>query len=61
MDYLTTLQAAQILGLTQERVLAFIKDGRLKAEHIGRAWVILRSDLEEFKKQPRIPGRPKKR
>jgi len=56
MDYVTTEQAAKFLGVSRIRVLAFIKDGRLKAGRAGRAWLILRSDLEEFAKEPRPEG-----
>jgi excisionase family DNA binding protein len=64
MDYITTEQAAEILGISRIRVLAFINDGRLKAERAGRAWLILKSDLDDFAKQPRTQGwkkgRPRK-
>ncbi len=56
MDYITTEQAAELLGVSRIRILAFIKDGRLKAEKAGRAWLILKSDLDFFSKQPRPQG-----
>lgn len=56
MNYLTTEQAAKYLGVSRIRVLAFIKDGRLKAERAGRAWLIHSSDLEKFAKEPRPEG-----
>ena len=56
MKYITTKQAAKILGVSRIRVLTYIKDGRLKAEWSGRAWLILSADLDEFAKQPKPEG-----
>jgi excisionase family DNA binding protein len=56
MDYLTTTQAAIILGVSPTRVTVFIREGRLKAERVGQAWLIHKSDLEEFAKHPRPKG-----
>lgn len=60
--YLTTAQAATILGVTQSRVRQFIMDGRLKAysPEKGRRDNMLKSDeVHAFKNKKReITGRP---
>jgi excisionase family DNA binding protein len=52
MDQLTTQQAGTILGVSAQRVLALIRDGRLPAAKVGRDWLIARQDLEKFEKRP---------
>jgi len=58
MDVLTTTQAAKELGISRVRIVAMIGAGRLKAEKMGRDWMIRRADLAPVRK--RKPGRPKK-
>jgi excisionase family DNA binding protein len=53
---LTTTQAAERLGVSRRRVLAMIRSGRLRAERIGRDWLIAEADLALV--QERKPGRP---
>jgi len=52
MDYLTTEQASEVLGVTRQRVLALIRERRLPAKKIGRDWLIAPEDLEAFEKRP---------
>lgn len=52
MDHVTTQQAGEILGVTAQRVLALIRDGRLSAIKVGRDWLIAMHDLEKFEKRP---------
>jgi excisionase family DNA binding protein len=55
-NLLTTAQAAKILKVTRQRVLAMIAAGRLTAERIGVQWVIRPADLDKVK--DRKTGRP---
>ncbi|SFB73708.1 DNA binding domain-containing protein, excisionase family [Polaromonas sp. OV174] len=48
LDVLTPEQAAQLLGVSVEDVMASITAGDLKARKIGSAWRIVKSALEEF-------------
>jgi DNA binding domain, excisionase family len=61
-QYITTREAAKILGVSDARVRQFIGDGRLKAHHpkAGRRDnFLLRADVEAFdKKEREITGRP---
>ena len=52
MDHLTTQQAGEFLGVSAQRVLALIREGRLPAAKVGRDWLIARRDLEKFEKRP---------
>jgi len=52
MDFLTTQQAGEFLGVSSQRILALIKIGRLPAEKVGRDWLVALQDLERFEKRP---------
>lgn len=58
MEYLTTKQAAEKLGVTESRIRQLIAEGRLKSEKLGHINVILEKDLGKI--APRPIGRPKK-
>lgn len=53
-SFLTAEQAAERLGLHPKTVRRFIREGRLKATRIGKAYRILESDLAAFAGGP--PG-----
>ena len=55
---ITAKQAAHRLGLSVQRVRAMIAAGKLKADKVGRDWVIQESSLDNVKVYGR-PGRPK--
>jgi len=61
MDYLTTKECADKLGFSRVRVLELIKAQRIPAVKVGRDWLVLSKDLEEFIKLPRSEGWPKGR
>ena len=54
--FLTTPEAAKILGITRRRVGALIQAGRLKAARFGRVWQVRPADLAAVAN--RKPGRP---
>jgi len=56
--FVTTAEAADILGVHQSRIYALIKAERLPATRFGKSWIIQKSDLNLVKE--RNPGRPKK-
>lgn len=58
MAKITTVEAAERLGLSRVRVFTLIKQGRIKAEKLGRDWMI---DEKNLTIEPGKPtGRPKK-
>lgn len=42
---LSTIEAAKALGITRQAVLKKIKEGKIKAEKVGRNYVINKADL----------------
>ncbi|MFL6281915.1 MAG: helix-turn-helix domain-containing protein [Pyrinomonadaceae bacterium] len=58
MDFLTTKQVAERLGITPRRVQALVTAGRLPAQKIGRDYLIKEADLKFV--EIRKVGRPKK-
>ena len=58
MEFLTTKQVAEKLGITPRRVQALIEVGKLPAQKIGRDYLINERDLKLV--EVRKVGRPKK-
>jgi excisionase family DNA binding protein len=52
----TVERAAERLAVHPKTVLRFIRDGRLRATRIGKAWRILASDLDAFAGVPAAPA-----
>lgn len=59
MDYLTTKEAAEELGLSWGRVKQLVARLQLPATKKGGVNLISRTDLDEFKEKDRPAGRPK--
>ena len=58
MDFITTKEAAERLGITRRRVVALVTAGRLPATKFGRDYMIKEKDLKLV--ENRKVGRPKK-
>lgn len=58
MDFLTTKEVAEKLGVTLRRIQAMIQSGRLPAQKFGRDYMIRDADLKLV--ENRKVGRPKK-
>lgn len=56
-DLVGTTKAAELLGVSENRIRQLINSGQLPAERIGRTFVIRRRDVEAFAALP--PGRPR--
>lgn len=59
-EYVTSREAADLLGLSKARVDQFVRKGRLSGVMVGNTRLIPRAEVEAMKKTPRPPGRPKK-
>jgi hypothetical protein len=63
-DYLTCVQAAKALGLSPESVRAYCNNESkgatpaLKGMHVGRDWIIHKSEIARYKKERNSRGRP---
>lgn len=53
-QYYTVLDVAKVVQLTPQTIRSRIKEGRLKAEKIGRALMIRKADLDEFIRAERL-------
>jgi excisionase family DNA binding protein len=58
-NYLTTTEAAGLLGVTEGRVYQFVRDGRLTPAKLGKTLLFPSQDVIEFSRQERPRGRPK--
>jgi excisionase family DNA binding protein len=56
-DLIGTSEAAEMLGVSQNRIRQLIASGQLPAERVGRSFVIRRPNLDAFAALP--PGRPR--
>lgn len=58
MDFLTTAQAAEKLGVNQQRIRQLIDAGRIKAAKFGSVWMIQADELDGYERGK--AGRPPK-
>ena len=58
MKLLTATEASERLGVHRTRVNVLIREGRLPAQRLGRAYMIRETDLKLV--EDRKPGRPAK-
>ena len=49
-------EAAELLGVSDQTVINWIRDGRIPAQKVGRVWVISEDSLESVER-PKV-GRP---
>lgn len=56
---LSTIEFAEIMSITPFRVRQMIYDGSIKAEKIGRDWVINAKYVDVIKNRPERRGRKK--
>jgi excisionase family DNA binding protein len=45
---LTVREAAQVLGIGRDSTYQLVREGRLRAVHVGRRALVPRTELEEF-------------
>ncbi len=57
IEWLTTQEAADQIGVTRRQIQAMIDSGRLRAEKKGRDWMVSRDDLEAARDQAVIRRR----
>ena len=58
-EYISTDQAANILGISKQRVYQYIEEQRLPAFRAGNIILLRKGAVEQFK--PHITGRPRKK
>jgi excisionase family DNA binding protein len=55
MTWITTSEAAALLGVTSIRVRQLIAEGRLKAKKFARDWMVDQKSVARFERLPRGP------
>ena len=59
MGYLSTSEAAERLSFSRQHIVVLIERGELKAQKVGRAYIIDERSIEAFERRERPgPGRP---
>lgn len=56
--YLSTREAADLLGVDVSQVARLVKSGRIHGVKIGRDWTISRESVEEYYKTKSPKGQP---
>ena len=56
MEYVTSSEAAKILGITTGRIRQLLIKGTLKGKHFGRVWMVYRRSIERYEASNRKPG-----
>jgi excisionase family DNA binding protein len=60
--YVSTTEAAEIIGVSRTRVIQLLGAGELPGEKINsRAWLIVRKDAEKMANRQYTTGRPRSR
>jgi excisionase family DNA binding protein len=57
-NYLTTEETAKRLDVSVRQVQNLITDGKLKAERVGREWLIPLDEVERYQRERKPAGRP---
>lgn len=57
-DYVSTKEAAEVLGYHVEHVREMARRGKLRADKKGRAWWIYRKAVEAYKRE--VERKPKR-
>lgn len=50
-DYLTSFEAAQILGLTPDYIRRLLNSGMIKGTKLGANWLLKKKELENIKQR----------
>ena len=59
--YVTTDQAAELMGVLPTSINHLIHDGRLKAIKLGRDWMVFVPSIEKYRETKSKRGRPSSR
>lgn len=56
--FVTTRQAAAMLGLSAETIKKYCQKRRFRARKIGSSWLVLLADVTRYQAERRPVGRP---
>lgn len=61
-EYMTSAEAARVLGIRQDTVSRLAREGKIPAEKIAKTWLIRRAFIAEMVKNYKgRPGRPRQK
>jgi excisionase family DNA binding protein len=60
-DYVTTKEAAELLGIRPDSVQHLLTSGRLKGFQVGREWLVFKPSIEEYYRTKAASGKPTSR
>jgi excisionase family DNA binding protein len=60
-EYITAAQAAELSGLTDRQIRRLLRTGVLEGIRPGHEWLVKRSTVMDYLRQPRKPGPKGKR
>lgn len=60
-QYVTTKQAAEMLGVAAEHINHLIYSGRVRAMKMGRDWLVFRPSVEQYYRTKSPKGKPTSR
>ena len=52
-SYLSTEEAAEVMGYSRQHVRVLIHEGRLKGDRVGKNWLVSRSSVQDYIMQKR--------
>ena len=55
-EWITTQEAAEIIGVTRNHIRYLIQQSKLEAKKFGRAWMVSRESAEKYAATERKPG-----
>ncbi|MBK8935099.1 MAG: helix-turn-helix domain-containing protein [Chloroflexi bacterium] len=55
-DWITTDEAADIVGVTAHQIRHLLRNNVLKGQRFGRSWMVTRRSAEEYAVKERKPG-----
>jgi len=50
-EFISTGEAAVILGITRQSMGWLLRNGRVKAQKVGRNWIVEKNSVLEYKKE----------
>lgn len=55
IEWITTAQAAEIMGVSVTNARYLCREGRIECKKWGRAWMVSRADAEAYQRSKRNP------
>lgn len=57
--YVTTKQAAEMMGVVQTSINHLLQNGRIKGVKVGREWLVSQGSIQDYLENKSPSGRPR--